>query len=450
MAEGDRPAPRGGFGAALAASGAASARRPTPLLRNHGGGRAPVSNLELFFDLVYVFAVTQLSHILLERLTLVGAVEAALLWLAVWWAWVYTAWATNWIDPDRVLNRFLIGVLMVASLVIACTLPGAFGRAGPAFATAYVMLQVGRTFYTAWARGEYDRGRSHSMIRTGVWFVASSLPWTLGVLTEDVPTRIAWWSLALAIEYAGPFCFFRVPGLGRSHPEDWDISGGHMAERCALFIIIALGEGLVMTGATFATQPADAGRIAALAAAFVLSFATWWVYFDIGATRGARHIEHDDNPGLIARDAFTYWHMPIVAGIIVLAVADEMVLAHPFEHSDGAFTAVLAGGLVLFLGGTMAFKKISSGAPWFPLSHGVGLTLILGLVGWTLLGGPSRLTLSAAAATTLGFVAVWEWVSFHGGWIERFEAAGLPGAARVREWSARRRELRLARAAAKA
>ena len=131
-----------GIGAALAEAKEKSRRS---LLRNHGGGHASVSNLELFFDLVYVFAITQLSHFLLVHLDWMGAAQTAILFFAVWWAWMYTTWATNWIDPDRAANRFLIGAVMLSSLVLACALPGAFGPKGWQFVAAYLTVQIGRT-----------------------------------------------------------------------------------------------------------------------------------------------------------------------------------------------------------------------------------------------------------------------------------------------------------------
>ena len=126
-----------------------------------------------------------------------------------------------------------------------------------------------------------------------------------------------------------------------------------MAERGGLFIIIALGEGIIVTGATFAElEPTVAEPSLPSSAPFVGSVAMWWIYFDVGARRGSELIEHDDRPGLIGRQAYTYGHIPIVAGIIVLAVADEQVLAHPTGHLEPFYIAALIGGALLFIGGT--------------------------------------------------------------------------------------------------
>ena len=435
----------GGIGGAIAAA-EAKARRS--MLRNHGGGYAAVSNLELFFDLIFVFAVTQLSHFLLADLTLLGAFKTVLLFSAVWWSWMYTTWATNWVDPDRAANRLMLGGVMLGSLVMSAAVPAAFGGGGLAFALSYVAIQIGRSFYVSRVMEREGPGGGRNFLRITIWFVATAPLWIGGALQDSPVIRIAAWLLALVIEYSGPFAFFPVPRLGRSQPSDWIISGGHMAERCGLFIIIALGEGLVITGASYAAAAPQPGLDFALLNAFLASFAMWWLYFDMGARRGARHIEQHAVPGLIARQAFTYWHIPIVAGIIVLAVADELVLAHPFEPAHHEFLLVLFGGTALFIGGLAGFKRISSGNPWFPASHvyGLGLASVIALLGWAL--HPPGLILFTATTVLFALIALWEWGSFHGGWVEPMERRGWRLAKVIRARTERNRNRRLAREAA--
>jgi low temperature requirement protein LtrA len=224
------------------------------------------------------------------------------------------------------------------------------------------------------------------------------------------------WIAALAIEYAGPYALFRTPGYGRSLPSDWDISGAHMAERCALFMIIALGEAVLITGATFAQLERDTPTWVAFISSFIGSATMWWIYFDIGAKRGSKVIAESENVGLIARTAYTYLHIPIVAGVVVTAVADEKILAHPVGHSDLPLILVAIGGPVLFLFGNQMFKWVTSGARIPPFSHFLGLFALaaVGVGGW--LGHWEPLTLGVSANAVLVFTAVWEWFSLHGGW----------------------------------
>jgi low temperature requirement protein LtrA len=273
---------------------------PHSQLREHGEkADHRVSAMELFFDLVFVFAVTQLSHYLLEHHTALGALQTTVMFLAMWWAWIYTAWATNWLDPGRTQIRLLLIAVMLLSLVLSSAIPGAFGAYGIHFALAYVAIQIGRTAYTSWAKGEWEPGASKNMTRATIYFLAAAPLWIIGGLDSDPQRRLAWWFAALVVEYAGPQLFFFVPGLGRSTLEEWDISGAHMAERCALFIIISLGEGILVTGATFADLQPSLRAVLDFLSAFLGTVAMWWIYFDVGARRGSELIEHEQHAGLI-------------------------------------------------------------------------------------------------------------------------------------------------------
>lgn len=394
--------------------------RPSHLRAGGDRGDHSVSPLELFFDLVFVFAITQLSHHLLAHHTLAGALQTLLMFLAVWWAWIYTAWATNWLDPTRNPVRVVLLIVMLLSMVVSSAIPTAFGPAGLVFALAYATIQVGRTLYTAWAREGLGRGSPTNMLRATFYFMGSASLWIAGGLDADPQRRLLWWAAALAIEYAGPFTFFWVPGVGRSTLAEWQISGAHMAERAGLFIIIALGEGIIVTGATFAELQPSTPAVLAFLSAFVGSVAMWWIYFDVGARRGSELIEHDDRPGLIGRQAYTYGHIPIVAGIIVVAVADEQVLVHPTGSLEPFYIAAVIGGALLFIGGTGLFKRMTSGQSYWPLSHVAGLALFALLGAWAVLGHPDPLQLHLAATGLFIIIAAWEWGSFHGGWVERW------------------------------
>lgn len=377
------------------------------LLRSRNGhDHARVTYAELFFDLVFVFAVTQLSHGLLGHLTLLGAIETGLLMMAVWWVWIYTSWITNWLDPEQRPVRLMLFVLMAAGLVMSSSIPQAFGARGVEFAATFVFMQVGRCLFMLWAVKHHDRVNYRNFQRVIVWLSVSGVFWLAGGFS-DGRQRIALWALAIALEYVSPAVGMWVPGLGWSRPQDWKIDGPHLAERCALFVIIALGESLLVTGATFADMEWDRFALAAAGAAFGGSVAMWAVYFNVGAERASHRIARSTNPGRLGRSGYTYLHILIVAGIIVSAVADELALAHPHGKADLKTTLVIVGGPALYLLGIASFKKLT--APHFPLSHLVGLGLLLALAGTVGWAAPIHLAVGTTAILIL--VAVWEWVS---------------------------------------
>jgi len=372
-----------------------------------------VTYIELFFDLVFVFAITQLSARLLSNLTVSGGLETLTLFLAVWWVWIYTSWTTNWLDPERANVRLMLIAMMLGGLALSSGIPDAFGQTGLLFAGAYVAMQLFRSLYMVWASRGVNEGRKRNFLRISFWFLLSAPLWLAGAISQP-EARLLFWATAIAIEYAGPLARFRTPVLGRSTFDDWDISGGHMAERCALFIIIALGEVVLVTGATFAKLPSDTPTTIAFVTSFLGSATMWWIYFDIGAKRASAMISTAENAGFIARNAYTYLHMPIVAGVIVSAVADEMILAHPTGASSLTLILVSIGGPWLFLVGNRAFKWSTSGMKYPPLSHLIGMLLLLAIGGaaWWLDWQP--LTIVIAATGALGFTAIWEWDSLTG------------------------------------
>jgi low temperature requirement protein LtrA len=379
------------------------------LLRDRGGHESgKVAMVELFFDLVFVFAVTQCSHFLLGHATEAGARQLSLMLLAMWWVWIYTSWVTNWLDPERMPVRVCVFVLMLGGLLFSVSIPEAFAERGLVFAAAYVFMQVGRTTFFLWAvRGEPARVRNFQRIL--VWFVLSAVFWIIGGLAE-AHARFAWWLGALLIDFSGPFLLFWVPGLGRSHTEEWDVDGNHMSERCALFVIIALGESLLVTGATFAELQWNTDTSIAFLSAVVGSIAIWWIYFDTGAERARHRITHSSDPGRQARMAYTYLHAFIVGGVIVCAAADELVLAHP-AHASDAGMAIILGGPALYLLGSALFKWVMNDRRMPPFSHLLGLAL-LALVAWpAYMHMLSALAIGAATTAVFVFVAVWESVS---------------------------------------
>jgi low temperature requirement protein LtrA len=365
-----------------------------------------VTYAELFFDLVFVFAVTQISHTLLGDFTPLGVVHVTLLFLAVWWVWVYTSWITNWLDPEKTPVRLLLFSLTLGGLVLSTSIPAAFDGRGLWFAIAYAAMQVGKTVFLWLSTTPSQSLARMNAARITSWLAISAVFWIAGGFAQG-QLRLVLWAIALCIEYISPAVRFWIPRYGASSVADWVVEGGHMAERCAGFIIIALGESIVVTGATFADLTWTTENVAAFASAFVGSLAMWWIYFHKGAEAGSEQISKSSEPGRLARLAYTYLHMPIVAGIIVAAVADELVLKHPGGHSDLKTVISAIGGPLLFLFGTILFKHSFRG--FLQLSHGVGIVALCVLAWFA--HDLSPLVLSIITSAIMIVVAVWESIS---------------------------------------
>jgi low temperature requirement protein LtrA len=260
-----------------------------------------------------------------------------------------------------------------------------------------------------WALRRQSPGNFRNFQRIAAWLALAGVFWIAGAFA-DQEARLGLWAVALIIEYVSPSVGFWTPGLGRSATADWDIAGGHMAERCGLFIIIALGESILVTGAKFGNLPWTADIVAAFLVAFLGAVAMWWIYFNIGAETASRRIINSSDPGKLARVAYTYMHLPLVAGIIVAAVGDELVLAHPTGHTDVKTAAVLLAGPALYLLGNLLFKRQTANRP--ALSHIVGLALLALLV--PVAPGLQPLAFSALTTLVLALVAVWETLSLRG------------------------------------
>jgi low temperature requirement protein LtrA len=370
----------------------------------HGHHR--VTYAELFFDLVFVFAVTQIAHTLLAHFTPLGVLQVTLLFLAVWWVWVFTTWITNWLDPEQTPVRLLLFAMMLGGLVLSTSIPTAFEGRGLWFAIAYAAMQVGKTVFL-WVSTPPSRMLARlNAIRITAWLSMSAVFWIAGGLAEG-QWRLVLWAIALVIEYISPAVRFWIPRYGASSVADWVVEGGHMAERCALFVIIALGESVIVTGATFADLTWSTETVTAFVSVLAGSIAMWWIYFHKGAEAGSEEISRSSEPGRLARLAYTYLHMPIVAGIIICAVADELVLKHPGGHSDLKTVVSSIGGPLLFLFGTILFKYSFRG--FLQLSHGFGI-IALCLLAW-FAGQLPPLMLSILTTAIMIVVAVWESLS---------------------------------------
>ncbi|WP_353826891.1 low temperature requirement protein A [Agromyces sp. SYSU T0242] len=329
----------------------------TDVLRPADSERAErVTYVELFFDLVFVFGLNQLAAYLAGNQTPLGAVEGAIMVCALWWVWVSTTWVTNWLDPVRMPVRVAVIAFAFVAFVMSVAIGEAFGERAWTFALAYVALQLGRAVLMVWATARHDARVTHDFGNVLVWALAGSVLWIVGAL---LPTafQLPFWAAALGLELVGSVRGYPVPGRGRVEIERWDVSGGHLAERSALFVLIALGEGLLVTGFEFAGEEASADRVLAMVLAFVLAVACWWIYFDHGERIGSEALQAAGAPGRMARAAYSWVHLLIVGGIVLLGVGDKELLAHPHEQSLGAVVTVL-GGPALFLVGTLAFRRV--------------------------------------------------------------------------------------------
>jgi low temperature requirement protein LtrA len=349
-------------------------------LRRSAGSEQRATTLELFYDLVFVFAITQVSHLLLAHLTWEGAGQSVLVLLVVWWSWNYTTWVTNELDPESVVVRLLLIAMMLASLLMAIAIPDAFGDKALLFAASYVAIQVGRhTFLTFVAAepGTIERQRAGRIL---TWFVAAGVLWIAGALAEGT-TRTALWLAALALDYAAPLVTFWLPGRPRLRPEAWEVGTEHFAERFQLFIIIALGESIVITGATTAELELTTATVAAFGVAFLSTAALWWLYFNLVAAIAQRRLAQAVNRTILARDAYTYLHVVIVAGILLSAVGDELVIAHPTEELPDAELVAVVCGPALYLLAHVALRLRMTGSVSGRRLTGALACLAVGAVG---------------------------------------------------------------------
>jgi low temperature requirement protein LtrA len=378
---------------------AANARH---LRAREDGATQPTTTVELFFDLVYVFAVTQLSHLILDDLSVGGVASAFFLLLVVWWAWIYTTWMANWFDPASPAVGTVLTGAMLASLLMAAALPSALGEHGVLFAGAYVALQVGRN-----AAAASLLVREHPLRdvfeRLVAWSALTGVLWLAGAALEG-DQRLLVWIPALAVDLAAPYAGYWLPGRGRAATTDWDIEGGHFAERCQLFIIIALGESIVVTGATAAEAGLTPTAVVCLIVAFLETAALWWLYFGAAGEGSSAAMSASADPGRLARDAYTYLHLPIVAGIIATAVGANLLIAEPGDPQHGVGLAMMLGGPALFLLGENLFeRRLTLKANTKRLTVAALLILLVPLAGHV-----SALLLGVLVTTLLTALAVWE------------------------------------------
>jgi low temperature requirement protein LtrA len=374
-----------------------------PYIRRRDAAEQRATFFELFFDLVYVFAVTQLSHHLLANLSWQGAAEMAFMLIAVYWAWNYTTWMANWFDPETIPVRLILVFVMLTSLLMSVAIPAGFGDQALLFACSYSALQIGRNAFVVVVTPTGDFNRNFKQILA--WSVLSAPLWVAGGLASE---ELRWmlWLAALGLDLAAPLVMYWIPRVGRTPTSQWEINGGHFAERFQLFVIIALGEGIVLTGVTASDTGLGGAHVIALCLAFLGSTALWWLYFGhVGAAvADAIGASTADQVGRMGRDVYTYLHLPIIAGIVLVAVGDELAVAHPDDALHWTGALVTLGGPALYLLGVMA----CAARVGRPQSWPRGFVVILLLAAIPLAALAPAIVVSAALIVLLGSLVVAE------------------------------------------
>jgi low temperature requirement protein LtrA len=306
-----------------------------------------VTPLELFFDLVFVLALTQCTTLIAHDPTWEGMLKGLLVLGMLWWSWVGYAWLTSVVDPEEGAVRLAIFVAMGAFLVAALCVPGAFGDEALLFACAYAVVRVAHIVLFMLASRENSALRQSVIGLAGSTAVGAGLLFVAAALSGA--TQIAVWGLALVLDAGGPFLFGQ---------DGWKLVPGHFAERHGLIVIIALGESIVAIGVG-AKASIDAGVVVAGLLGVAVGASLWWVYFDVTAIVAGRRLakasEGRERNG-IARDSYSYLHFPMVAGIALIAVGLKATLAHVDDSLKLVPASALLGGAALYLLAHVAFR----------------------------------------------------------------------------------------------
>lgn len=361
---------------------------------------------ELFFDLVFVFALIQLSHKLAEDFGSTALLEAGIIILALWWLWVQITWLTNLLNTETGPVRLFLFSMMFAGVLLSIALPKAFDDQNFTFALIYAGMQLFRSLFALYVFRGIDHENSKTFTRMALWLGASSVFWILGGFSETLEWQIAFWLIAIGIEYLGPAVKYFFPGFEIGDDEKLHLSGEHLAERCALFIIICLGETILTTGRTAADHMNSSLSFAVFCSAFTSTILMWWIYFHHGQEKASEKIEQSEEPEKIATALFNYGHLPIVAGIILTAVGEDFSLSHSHDNSSWREAIAIIGGPMLFLAGNIGVKIAASYIR--PVSHFVGIGALSLLF---LLPATPLYILQISAVTILLFVAIWEYIA---------------------------------------
>jgi low temperature requirement protein LtrA len=356
-------------------------------------GRQPVSPLELFFDLVFVFAITQVTGFVAADPTWTRLVEGLAVLAALWWAWSCYAWLENTAASDEGLLRVAMFAAMAAMLIVSLAVPEAFGDDGLIFGVAYfAVIALHNATYFIVARDDpmlrvVTRQLTLSMLPAAALIVLA------GALDGTAQALV--WVAALAIDYGG---------LAMSGTEGWRVEPGHFAERHGLIVIIALGESIVALGVGAGGLDLDAGIVAGALLGLTVAAALWWAYFDVVSIVAERRLHRAEGVERvkIARDSYTYLHLPMVAGIVVFALGVKKTLGHVGEELDPVPAVALCGGVAAYLLALSAFKRRNVGSWNRPRLVAVAVLAVLVAVATAV---PALVSLALVAATTCLLIA---------------------------------------------
>jgi low temperature requirement protein LtrA len=353
-----------------------------------------VSPLELFFDLVFVFAITQVSGFVSHDATWTRLFEGLAILAVLWFAWESFVWLANTAASDegavRVVLLSTMGALLVASLAV----PHAFGENALVFGLAYFVVRVAHiAAYVIVSREDPELRRVVFRLATTILPAAALL--VLAGVVDAGPPRTACWVAALLVDYGG----LVVRGV-----EGWRVEASHFAERHGLIVIIALGESIVAVGVGAGGLDLDVGLIVTGLVGMVVAGAMWWVYFDFVALVAEQRLRRAprDERVHIARDSFTYLHLPMVAGIILFAVGIKKTLPHIGDELEPVPAVALCGGAALYLAALSAFKRRNIGSWNVPRLVAASALIVLAPIATAI---PALLALGLAAAVSVALVA---------------------------------------------
>lgn len=318
--------------------------RERDLLRDPSGPQH-VTFLELYFDLVFVFALERVSQGLVDHLRWTDLVETLVLLPAIWWIWMMTVWMTDRFDPSHPSTQLVVIGIMLVSLVVGAAVPGAFDDASWIFAGGYVAIQLGRSLYLTVALR--DRTFRRRGLRTMCWFLISAVPWLLGAALPW-GQRLALWTIAVLIDYAAARLDFPTPGLGRSRTSEWWLAAEHTSERYRQIIIIALGGDILVAGTTFGAQPFGPDSVAALVVSFSITGLLWRIYIYRAGELMSDALAMAEDPAHLGRSA-AYTHLLLAAASVAVAVTAKLVIAAPLVGPHRSWSAAIIAGPVLFL-----------------------------------------------------------------------------------------------------